>query len=118
MQPKSLVELWAAPDSSRLAPKQVSVRLPVHVMARIRALEDVFPTRTRTDIIGGLLASALDGILDALPVEDGEPFDRDPETGETLYSEAGPRAQYRQLANKYYEELERELGNEAPGRLL
>lgn len=47
-----LIELWAAPDSSRLAAKQVSVRLPVHVMARIRALEDMFPTRTRTDING------------------------------------------------------------------
>ena len=38
MKSADLHKLWGMPDNSRLTPKQLSFRLPVHVAAQINAL--------------------------------------------------------------------------------
>jgi len=59
MEPKELPSVWGKPDLSRLTAKQISIRLPLEVSAKIAALNDLFPKKTKTEIIGDLLASAL-----------------------------------------------------------
>ena len=59
MKNSELVKVWALPDNSRVTSKQLSFRLPVHVAAKISALSDLFPNKTRTEIIGDLLTSAV-----------------------------------------------------------
>ena len=61
-QPGNLTALWAGPDNSRLTSKQYSFRLPVHVAAKIAALEEMYPQRSRTQIVGDLLSAALEGV--------------------------------------------------------
>ena len=113
MESKNLATIWSRPDSSRLVPKQISVRLPVHVMARIRALEEMFPTRTRTEIIGDLLSAALDEMASGLQAHKGQCIGpQDPRSNELYYEVEGPSAEFHSLANKHFIELERELGNE------
>jgi hypothetical protein len=60
MKPQDLAKVWDAPDNSKLTPKQISIRLPIHVAAKISALCDMYPRKTKTEIIGDLLATALD----------------------------------------------------------
>jgi hypothetical protein len=86
------------------------------VAAKIDALCELFPTRSKTAIIGDLLASALEGAVEHLPVQAGEPKGEDQEHGR-YYAEAGLLADFRRLANKHYRELEREAGNEGSGDL-
>ena len=69
MDPRDLVKVWDAPDNSRLTPKQWSIRLPIHVAAQINALCALYPRKTKTDIIGDLLATALTQLVEALPAE-------------------------------------------------
>lgn len=114
MKQSTLVELWAAPDNSRLTTKQFTFRLPTHVAAKIHALCDLYPTKTRTQIVGDLLTSALADIDKAMPVFEGPSPDRDPETGEAIVELTGPRIDFYDLANKHFAEIERELGNESP----
>ena len=78
MQSKDLVKLWNAPDNTRLTPKQKSIRLPLHVAAKISALCEIFPKKTKTDIIGDLLATALDDVEEGLS---SEPYPWEEETG-------------------------------------
>ena len=61
MKNSELVKVWALPDNLRITSKQQSFRLPVHVAAKITALSDMFPnkTKTKTEIIGDILAIAL-----------------------------------------------------------
>ncbi|MBK1679879.1 hypothetical protein [Rhodocyclus tenuis] len=131
MKAANLHDAWASPDNSRLTPKQFSFRLPIHVAAKLAALCDMYPRKTRTQIIADLLASALDELEEKLPMELGYPADDDEsehyarqyaeEKGfdyEKPYHLSGPRAKFRNLANEYFEALEKELGNESPAPLF
>lgn len=113
MKSADLHKVWSAPDNSRLTAKQSSFRLPVHVAAKINALSEVYPNKTKTEIVGDLLAAALEDLIASIPTEKGPLFGDHPEEG-TLYEARGPIVQFRKLANKHYKELERELGNKNP----
>ena len=114
MKNTELIKLWALPDNSRVTAKQLSFRLPVHVAAKISALSDLFPNKTKTEIIGDLLTSALEGVEYSFSRVKGEPFGMDDVDGDALYLDIGKGMDFRNTANKYYIELEKELGNEKP----
>ena len=129
MKVSSLHDIWDSPDNSRLTPKQFSFRLPVHIAAKVAALCEMYPRKTRTQIIADLLTSALDDLECALPMRAGDPISEEDahylrleaehnrEKYEPLFHMAGARATFRELANKHYQALEAELGNDKPGAL-
>ena len=114
MKSSDLHSLWAIPDNSRVTSRQYSFRLPVHVAAKIEALCEMYPTRNRTQIVGDLLASALQEVESSFPPVKGKDLWEDPDTGEAFYEDVGPVARFRKLANKYYIDIEKELGTEKP----
>lgn len=89
MKPKDLVTVWAAPDNSRITSKQYSFRLPVHVAAKIAALCELYPTKSRTQIVGDLLSAALQGVEDG-PGRQG--FDPGTAERDAARDEAAPQA--------------------------
>ena len=116
MSAKDLIKLWELRDNSRLTAKQMSVRLPTHVAARISAICEVFPNKTKTQVIGDLLSSALDELENGMQYDlSSEPTSSTPD-GEPLYSFVGPgkKGTYLNTANKYLKELEAEIGNDEP----
>ena len=117
MKASDLVTVWSAPDNSRLTAKQYSFRLPVHVAAKLAALEDLYPTRSRTQLVGDLLAAAIAEVENKLPTPAGEPWGTDPDTGKMMYHATGPRIKFRKLANQHHAEIERDMGNESPEAL-
>lgn len=114
MKPETLVALWSAPDNTRLTSKQYTFRLPTHVAAKVHALCDMYPAKTRTQIVADLLTSALQNIDQGMAMFEGPVVAKDPDTGEEIYDAHGPRIEFRELANKHFAEIERELGNESP----
>ncbi len=115
MKTNDLLKVWGAFDNKRLCAKQFSIRLPVHVAARISALCDMYPSKTKTDIISDLLATSLDHIEETLPqYRESQPFEVD---GEEVYGNYGPKIEFHNLSNRYYQELEKELGNSNPKNL-
>lgn len=112
MKSSDLHTIWSAPDNSRLTSKQFSFRFPTHVAAKLQALCDLYPSRTRTQIVGDLLTAAMGEVEKSLPQEVGEFLYAIPGTDELVYEDVGPRNRYRILSNKYFLELEKELGNE------
>ncbi len=113
MKPADLTKVWTAPDNSRLTPKQQSFRLPLHVAAKLDALCELFPNKSKTEIVGDLLATAIDEVEQHLPTVRGAQVSEDPDFG-AIYAQQGPRVDFQRLANKFYKELERELGNKNP----
>lgn len=61
-----LLKLWGSPDDSKLMQKQWSIRLPIHLAAKISALCVMYPQQTKTEIISDLLATAIDQLEAAL----------------------------------------------------
>jgi hypothetical protein len=112
MKAADLAKVWGAPDNSRLTAKQQSFRLPTHVAAKINALCDVYPSRTKTEIVGDLLAAALDDAIRNLP---SYPTDRAvdrSEDGTVFFVACGPAVDFQRFANAHFKELEKELGND------
>lgn len=112
-----LHSFWSLPDNSRLTSKQYSFRLPVHVAAKIAALCDMYPQKTRTEIVGDLLSTAIDDLVSGMPFIEGRALGQDPETGEEYCDDIGPRSQFWKLADKHYKEIEREMGIKNPSSL-
>lgn len=113
-----LHSFWSSPDNSRLTSKQYSFRLPVHVAAKIAALCDMYPQKSRTEIVGDLLSTAIEDLVKGMPSVDGKALGADPDTGEEIFEEIGPRSQFWEFADKHYKALEREMGNKNPLSLL
>lgn len=117
MKASDLVTVWSAADNSRLTAKQFSFRLPVHVAAKLAALEGMYPTKSRTQLVGDLLSAAIADVEKAFPSVLGRSIGNDPETDEEIFEEIGLFARYQVLANNLYSELEKELGNESSVKL-
>jgi len=118
MKPLDLAKVWAAPDNSRLTAKQQSFRLPVHVAAKIQALCDLYPHRTKTEIVGDLLSTALEDVIRGLCWTEGRQIGVDAVHGpvhEDVLTFEGTR--FQEAANKHFKALERELGNKTPSDL-
>lgn len=125
MKTQHLHDVWSSPDNGRLVSKQFSFRLPVHIAAKIAALGEMYPQKNRTQIVADLISAALDDLERNLPYtthlapEREQQSERDAARHfkydyEPVYEMGGVRAQYRNIVNKYYRELEQELGNDKP----
>ncbi len=62
MSPDEIITAWGLSEKRKLMPKQVSIRLPVIVDEKISALCALYPLRTKSEVIGSLLAYALNQI--------------------------------------------------------
>ena len=118
MNASDLVTVWSAADNSRLTAKQFSFHPPVHVAAKLAAREEMYPTKSRTQLVDDLLSAAIADVEKAFPSLQGRSIGLDPDTHEEMFEEVGPFARYQSLAGNYYLEMEKELGNESPIKLL
>ena len=109
LKPADLVKVWDAPDNSRLTSKQISIRLPILVAAKISALCEIFPRKTKTEMIGDLLATSLDQLEEGLPSVLGKPLGIDND-GEAIYDEVGLVGRFQNLTQKYIKDFETEAG--------
>jgi len=106
--------VWEAPDNTRLMKKQTSVRLATHIGARISALCDIFPSKSKSQLINDLLAAALQVFENSFEFVPGRDAAQDPYTDEILYEDQGHRVGFLNRANRYLEEYEAEIGNDEP----
>ncbi|WP_299983169.1 hypothetical protein [Desulfobacula sp.] len=133
MKPEDLTKVWDAPDHSKLSVKQFSIRLPILANAKIFALCEMYPARSKTTIINDLIATALDQVTETLPGKKGkllgpdtdDLFD-DPElrdytdsdfTNSTvggIYEDVGIKGQFLRLTKKYLRQLEKEANIKEP----
>ena len=107
METKQLLDTWVGPDNSRLMRNQTSMRLSVHVAAKISALCDMFPQRTKTQIINDLLSTALDELERALGKT---PYWGPSKEGEDVPTQ---KTEYEELVAKHLAEIEASDGGVA-----
>ena len=108
METNHLVRTWVGPDNSRLMRNQTSMRLSVHVAAKISALCEMFPQRSKTQIINDLLSTALEELERSL--EDTHPWEESEEGLENLPTR---KADYQALVKKYLTAIETSDGGGA-----
>jgi hypothetical protein len=106
MRFKELLESWREGDAGARTATEYSVRLTIDDAARLQALVDLFPGRTREQIITDLLAVALQEVGAAMPYEPGKKVISRDEQGDPVYEDAGLSPRFAQLTRKYRKEIE------------
>ena len=107
MKAKNLLTTWTGPDNSRLMRNQTSMRLSVHVAAKISALCHMFPQRSKTQIVNDLLSTALDELEESL---EKNPYWGPSKEGEDI---ANQKTDYDELVAKHLAEIELSDGGAA-----
>lgn len=120
----SLYEQWNSRNDKRLHKTPISVRLPVHVFARLLALQEMHPDKSRNDLLIDLIKAGFDTFENSMPpmaytteVLD-EQNDSTLTTPITVKFPYGYRADYYKAANKHFIEAEMAIGTYKPSPLF
>lgn len=108
MKIKALAEYWEKQAKGTLTTEEYSFRLPVEDAAKIAALAEMYPKRTKSEIIGELLSAALDELETSFPYKAGSKVVETDEMGDPLYEDVGPTPRYLDLSKKYKATLTKE----------
>jgi len=106
---KDLLSSWQHGAGSPRTATEYAVRLPLDDAARLAALAELFPGRTREQIITDLLGVALQEVAAAIPYVPGPKVISSDEQGDPLYEDVGLTPRLIELTRKYRKRLEAEL---------
>jgi hypothetical protein len=106
---KDLLDTWRENATGARTATEYRVRLPVDDAARLHALADLFPGRTREQIITDLLSAALHEVAAAMPYVPGKKVISTDEQGDPVYEDAGPTPRFAELTRQHKKKLEAEL---------
>ncbi|MBN7798618.1 type 1 pili tip component [Parahaliea mediterranea] len=107
MQISELVSHWEQEAAGDLARDHYSVQLPLEDAAKIEALAEMFPRRTREQLITDLLAVALDELVSHLPYVQGSKVIARDEQGDPIFEDVGLTPRYLALTRHHAERLKR-----------
>lgn len=102
----------ASPRSVAL--KRYSIRLPLHLASRVEALCEMYPEKTRTDLLADLLGMGLARLERAWPRAMPSATRLQPENRRPIYLLSGPFAEFHGLTHKHHTAMARELARDEP----
>ncbi|TXS96521.1 type 1 pili tip component [Parahaliea maris] len=108
MDIRELVSLWAQEAGAEMAEERYSVQLPLADAARVEALAEMFPLRTREQLITELLSAALDDVVSHLPYIEGNKVIAHDEEGDPIYEDVGLTPRYLELTRQHAEKLKQQ----------
>lgn len=98
---KALLESWQAAGTSQPTVTEYAVHLPADDAARLNALVEMFPGRTREQLITELLSAALQELEASMPYVQGTKVISTDEQGDPVYQDVGPTPRFAELARKH-----------------
>lgn len=106
MKVRNLISEWQTNADEVRDSLSYEVRLPIYDAAKLAALKDVFPNVGEERILADLVAAALDELTSSFAYEPGDEIAGYDERGEPMYTDAGLRPRFQQLARRHAERLE------------
>jgi predicted DNA-binding protein len=101
MKIKALAECWEQQAKATLTSDEYSLRLPLEDAAKITALAEMYPKRTKSEIIGELLSAALDELETSFPYVAGKKVITKDEMGDPIFEDIGPMPKFLDLSKKH-----------------
>lgn len=106
MKVRELLEGWQEASAGRRVTKELCAPLPLHDLARLMALAELYPGRDQTQLLADLLSAALDEVAAAFPYVQGEKVVAEDDYGDPLYEDVGLTPRFLALTQKYLRVLE------------
>lgn len=98
---RDLIKNWETTSSTPHTDEQYSVHLPKNDAAKIAALTEMYPGRTKEQIITELLGAALNELEHTLPYIEGDKVTAVDELGDPIYEDVGPTSKFATLTRKH-----------------
>lgn len=108
MQITQLLNEWAGSARHDEPVIHTSIELPLEQAARLLALQEMYPGRTREQLLLDLLTSALDELEAALPYIPGDRIVSEDDYGDPIYEDVGPTPRFLELTRKYRHQIQQE----------
>lgn len=100
-----LLKTWDREAAAELAEKVYEVQLPLEEAAKLEALVELFPLRTREQLVTELLATALDEMVESFPYVEGRNIIARDEEGDPVYEDVGYTPRFLEAVKKHMERL-------------
>jgi len=101
MSIKSLVSHWDKCAQGAMTDETIAVHLSRDDAARIDALGEMYPKRTKEQLISELVSAALEELERSFPyIESNEVASLD-EFGDPIYKDQGPTSEFQNLTRKH-----------------
>ncbi|MAL99720.1 pilin assembly protein [Hydrocarboniclastica marina] len=105
MKIRELVRYWDKHARGRLTQDTYTVALSEQNAGYLERLEQLYPLKSREELIRDLVSAALDELETSFPYVQGERVVAYDEEGYEIYEDAGITPKYLTLSQKYMQEL-------------
>ncbi|SDU23223.1 hypothetical protein SAMN05216296_2545 [Pseudomonas pohangensis] len=109
MKIRELAQHWQRNATDELSPTRYQLRLGLEAGARLEALAEMYPLRSAEELLGELVAAALEELAASLPYVKGSRIIATDEQGDPQYEDIGPTPRFLALTHKHMEAL-RQVG--------
>lgn len=101
MKIKALAKYWEKEAKAIMTSEVYPIHLPLEDAAKVAALEEMYPKRSKHEILGDLISSALEELETSFPYVEGTKISALDEMGDPLYEDIGPTPRFLELSRKY-----------------
>ena len=104
MMLKELVTQWESTAQGVLTKDTYAVHLLVEDAAKLDALAEMYPKRTKEQLVSELLSAALGQLEASFPYVQGTKVVATDEMGDAIYEDVGPTPHFMALTKKYLQQ--------------
>lgn len=106
MKVADLIQAWDKAAAGQLSKERYAVQLPLEDAAKIEALAQMYPRRSREQILTDLLGAALDELVSSFPYVQGEQVIARDEEGDPVFEDVGHTPRYLKLIEEHIKRLQ------------
>lgn len=107
MRIEELARNWESDATGDEALFDYRVPLPLEDAAKLEALTELFPRRSREQLIAELLSAAMDDLVSCLPYSQGERVISRDDMGDPIYEDVGLTPDYMRLTEEHRRRLQK-----------
>lgn len=100
---RELVGLWEDHARGLLTEESYEVKLTLEDAAKIEALSEMYPRRSKEQLISELVSAALADLECSFPYRQGDEVVSHDEEGDPIYRDVGPTSPFQELTRKHME---------------
>jgi len=105
MKIRELARYWERNATGRLTKTQYAIHLDVESAARLAALTEMYPKHHPEELLGELIAAAMEELEASFPYIQGKTVVATDEQGDPLYEDVGPTPRFLALSRRYLQDL-------------
>ncbi|GGJ82083.1 pilin assembly protein [Pseudomonas matsuisoli] len=106
MKIRELTQHWEESSRAQSTAHTYSLRLDIESAARIEALCELYPSRTREALLAELVQSALEELEESFPYVEGDNVQSRDEMGDPMYEDVGLTPRFLELSRKHLHRLQ------------